>query len=508
MARCTRLCIFALLPLAWVLVASAARAQTTTTTSGPAVAANPLQAFPNRFVNGVNLGQSTRPVGLNPDGINFSDCISNMTLQYSVELSGFTGESLEVWASTGADCSVDTNRGNGGVPECWYVANEGAINQVAETAVNVNVRVQDIVGLQQAPPSTAVLVNETSSACYAQPTSSATTITLFFLPVSGITFTGTDYSQQLTTDLVGPAAPSGVSVGAGDTLFVVDWTPNDDADTQDYDVFIDPIPGEGDATASAASMTTVLVCPDATTANAADATVVDDDDEDGLEASIGDASVGDETGTSSASSGANSSTAAGSACHYENIGPTGPVPGSTSCNSSILQSSSVIDSGVTSNVIEAEDGAFVDSGTSTGPVGISTIPCDNLLNVPSSECASGQPAYTATAFSVNGESNGTYTVKGLTNFVTYNIVVAAVDGSGNVGPPSTEACNYPAPVNDFWDLYREAGGQAGGGFCALRGGRTGLEASSGSPVVGSPIAFGVLAATAIAAGRRRRRKSK
>jgi MYXO-CTERM domain-containing protein len=97
---------------------------------------------------------------------------------------------------------------------------------------------------------------------------------------------------------------------------------------------------------------------------------------------------------------------------------------------------------------------------------------------------------------VSGETDSTYTVSGLEDKVTYNFVIAAVDNSGNIGPPSTENCATPAPINDFWKIYREDGGQAGGGFCALE--------AAGAPA-GSTIAFAGAGAFVLAAVRRRRR---
>jgi hypothetical protein len=99
---------------------------------------------------------------------------------------------------------------------------------------------------------------------------------------------------------------------------------------------------------------------------------------------------------------------------------------------------------------------------------------------------------------VSGETAATYTLAGLTNGVTYNVVVAAVDAFGNIGPPSPQNCDYPAPVNDFFKVYRGAGGGAGGGFCALE--------AVGAPA-GSTVAFGGAGALLFAAVRRRRRKN-
>src|SRR5580700_11124858 len=60
--------------------------------SGPTVTAVPIAPYPTRYLNSgtpsqVDLGTSTRPQGLTPLGINYDDCVSDMTLEYSVILS-------------------------------------------------------------------------------------------------------------------------------------------------------------------------------------------------------------------------------------------------------------------------------------------------------------------------------------------------------------------------------------------------------------------------------------
>ena len=71
----------------------------------------------------------------------------------------------------------------------------------------------------------------------------------------------------------------------------------------------------------------------------------------------------------------------------------------------------------------------------------------------------------------------------------------------NVGPLSELVCSVPEPIDDFFELYRRYGGEAGGGFCdcdapgAGRGG-TGLGAG------------GVLLALGLAARRFARRRTR
>ncbi|MEO6419555.1 MAG: hypothetical protein ABIP39_09130, partial [Polyangiaceae bacterium] len=89
------------------------------------------------------------------------------------------------------------------------------------------------------------------------------------------------------------------------------------------------------------------------------------------------------------------------------------------------------------------------------------------------------------------------TVSGLINDVQYTIAVAASDGYGNIGPLSTPTCSSPTLVDDFWKTYRNSGGQAGGGFCALEG--------AGMPVGSSVFGLSGLVA-ALSLVRRRMKK--
>jgi len=467
MHRRAGLIFSALLP-AVLVTSEPARAQTVS---------NSGQLYPHRIVGAADLGSSTRPQNLMPLGINYNDCTANMTLQFNLSVSGFDGsESLQIWASKSGDCTTSTARGVGAnaVTTCWIVG-QGFTAQIINsvTVLTFNVRVQDLVGLQNAPPSPPNYVPQGGDACTtAQTTFVAVPLNIYFLPLdTSLNVKGTPYMYSITTDLVGPPAPVGVSKMVGDTLFFLNWSPNTDADTNGYDVFMDPIPGQEDAAAPQvdSSISTVLVCPDSNASSAQQDAETEADTEAG-----DDGSALDATPSSSSDAG----------CYYENVGGSSTgSPGSSSCTSVALGSAIVQDSGV---VVQQTDDAGnpIEGGLVSGNGGISTIPQPYLV-------ATGSVGVT-----VSDKNTGTYTIKGLRNGTTYNAVVAAVDGSGNVGPPSVEVCDYPAPVNDFWNIYRQAGGQAGGG-CALE--RAGEPASA---------AMGVALAGLTSVLARRRRRSR
>jgi hypothetical protein len=512
---------------ALVLAPSVARAQTTTTTTTTTGVASPctaavttptvsvsLQQVPERFVNGVDVGQSTRPVALNPNGVNYSDCIEDMVLQFRMTACGFTGQNLQIWASKSSDCTTPMDRGTqGGISQCWPVS-QGSTGLVqSQGGVNYNVRVRDIVGPQNDSPSPTTFTSQGSSACTAQPSFLAVPININFVPVDASgNYAGQAFQYALKTDLVGPPAPTGVKIKDGDTLFVVNWTPNIDTDTGGYDVVIDPIPGQepGDATVSSSGVPpaqTVRSCPadSGMSTVSTDATVdlggagaASDGEASDAVASDAVASDGSPATPDAAAAAAPPTTSPvdDAGCYLKTVGGSVPTDGGNGgmCFDSLLSGGTLIGTGspdaAAVPVVEAFDdaGNVIDSGTtvtSTATGGIWVPPAMHIINP--------NPTLGITS---TGETNSTYTITGLTNAVPYSVVVASVDNFGNVGPPSIQQCATPMPVNDFWKIYRTDGGQAGGGFCALE--------AVGAPASTS-VAFAGAGALVIAGLRRRRR---
>lgn len=83
---------------------------------------------------------------------------------------------------------------------------------------------------------------------------------------------------------------------------------------------------------------------------------------------------------------------------------------------------------------------------------------------------------------------------GLDNDYYYAVAVSGRDVHGNTGPLSVIGCEAPGATLDFWERYREAGGQGGGGYCAY-----------GHGPAGAASVVAVLAALSFA-GRRAQRK--
>jgi hypothetical protein len=409
----------------------------------------------------------------------------------------------------------DPARGRGTAsPEqatCWQVYPQ--LTLPTQTTYQVNIPVRALVGPQTGsiPPGGTLVGDEGLGACQTQTSFAATSITVYFVIVTSNELADTDpnvtqYAAPIiTADLVGPPAPTGAMIGPGDTLFNVSWAPNGDADTAGYDVFIDPPLGGGPVDAAGVTLVPrTLYCPEtgAPAATSDAAAIVAPSDATDLDAEgVGAESIADSAAESAAPD---------SGCFYINGGARAPPSVASTCTSLVLTMTSFL-VGASTEVVEsdaavaaADADTDAEGGTVVTPTvipegsgGISAIPCQYLVGA---SCAAGSPAYTNTGLStVTGPTGSGYTIKGLTNGATYDVVVAAVDGSGNVGPASNCASDYPAVVDDFFTLYREAGGRAGGSFCALQA----VGEPTGAPIVG--VAFSVLAFT-VARRRRRNRR--
>jgi hypothetical protein len=377
---------------------------------------------------------SSHPNGSQPSWISNADCQQNIIVRVPITITGLpTSDTMQVWAgANGVDCTQTTNL-SGTEQACWQVISGGIAPQ---TSLTVDIKAQDII----APLELAVgqkpaqYTPGTAAACSTITQSGPIPITLYFLFANGALGSsgadGTAATYALSVALIGPAAPTGIKVLPGDTFLKVDWTPTTDSNTQGFQLFCDPPPGKEPATSdSGASGATVT---DSSTVEICNGTTEDGGFDD----------AGNYLGDIVIDAG----------CHFENVSSTSSVGG-------VCVSSEIVSGGGTvSSTGTTDDSGVVDTsgeGGTTTVTGVTPPPAD-IGNY-----ACGKNANLASPTSTEA------VLQGLKNDVNYVVGVAAYDVVGNIGPMAVPMCGSPAKGLDFFNLYNQDGGGAGGGFCSV-----------------------------------------
>lgn len=275
-----------------------------------------------------------------------------------------------------------------------------------QTTVDVDVPVRNI--MSGAPPFRALAPDATEKAC-GQVNLATIKVNFLYFPPGNPTQASQGKSVAITVDTVGPKPPSGLNALPGNTRIQVSW------------VNISGGSGDAAATGGLTELTGVKVYCDV----AATATTT-----------------------------------------------------TTTQNPPVCRDE-IIDGGVDDSGDAASDAATTvqiceDGGTTSTPTQTSGCASPNFTKSDGSkifptadfdrkyECGSiaGNTGTTVVASSVAGAP--------LTNGTQYAVAVAATDKFGNVGELSEVICQTPELTTDFWDEYRKAGGQAGGG-CSTNG---------------------------------------
>jgi hypothetical protein len=413
------------------------------------------------------MNPSTHPNNVDATWISYADCENDVYIQVPLTLTppsggSFSGYILEAWATanTSADCGSPTyNNATTGV--CWQVLPSDIAPSLSVTP---NIYVRDLLanlgstagsGINPAYPN----ATGTDKACHTVTTSGAIPISLQFIWFQNGSSNEVNSLQiGLNAELIGPEPPSGVTAGIGETLLVLNWLPVDDPNTKGFSIFVDPFPGqEGvleDASAIDSALPTETICADA---GFRDGGL--DEAGDPIQIPID-----------------------GGQCHTAMVkGPESSQENNT-CPSTILVSGVTGDAGA--QVAIAGDAAATDSTDA------SFVATNVTGTAPSAQAL-------AHLYTTLGDGTATqYTLKGLKDGYNYTIAIAAVDNLNDNGPLSVPACAIPSPIDDFWTIYRDSGGLAGGGFCALEG--VGVPTGAGI--------FGIAMAGALLGSVRRRRR--
>ncbi len=474
---------------AWALALAprVARAQTPPVLSGPSVSgiAGVVSRLEPNGSSADSTGADPHPNGVLVNAINFEDCESDLIYSFPLLISSLnSGYNLNIWAGT-ADCSQLTNR-QAATAVCWPVKVPVQANANPYT---VDVRMRDIVSqIFQATHTVTYVAAPTKASgndavCQAQSTTGATNIQVyFFFADAAGNAVGNNQPYPVTVDMRAGDVQGSISVGVGETLLIVNVPPTTDTDTQGWNVYCDPPPGKESvvSTIPVDAATNGGVCvPDSAGTVVTTSTDAEAD---------GDASdAGDESGVAAVDSGPAPvvlDDAGGNVCGVSVNDAGIPSPGGCSTSSVLVPGGGGL---VTTTVDEAGNEIVEEGGASVfSEEGGAAIQGGTMKILPSGYlCGTG--SVSSTQINVLGLKNGVY----------YNVAVAATDALGNVGPLSNVPCGEPVPVNDFWKLYYEAGGRAGGAFCSAEG----VGTPAGSGAVGA-----LMVASMVAIARRRRRK--
>lgn len=385
------------------------------------------QSLPRIDKDGKTL--TKRPIALKPEGVNYQDCVDDQRIRFPLQLQGFQGQaSLQVWAGLGgADCKQQQNR-SGINATCWQLVTGVPLQ------VNPIVEIPVRAIMSGAPPFKPAEPGTGSQMCGTIDLAQISVQFLYFAP-GQLATPAQSKEVAIEIDTVGPRPPTGLRTEPGNGRIKVLW---DNISGEGgvsvltgVKVYCDEVTGAPRTPPPTDTGTSQPVDRCVEVPNAPDANAPDAD--------AGTTLVCEDAGTSTSTDDAGTSSTA-VACSSPNFGED-VIP-------------------------DAEFSKQYECGSIAGSVGTSVT----------ATTLRGQPLKNRTAEAPS---------------VEYAVAVAATDPFNNVGPLSSPICEYPEATTDFWENYRKAGGDAGGG-CT----------TSGAPI-GSMSAIAVIGLAALSAVRRR-----
>lgn len=442
----------------------------------------------------------------NPTWISRADCVAGDNLIFPLVLAGFpVGYSMQVWVGeSGAQCN-DINNRTGTTAKCWKVSD---FTPTSTTTPEISIPVRDIIARKIGSNTSTGSESDCDNSSFSS-NDTPQPLDLYFLPIQGNT-TGTGVIYSTKVDLLGPAAPAGVKVGVGEGLLVLEWSQVTSGDITGYQFFCDPPPGSdassevrpsdepspfeddcaeagrsgsggaaGESGAAGGSGSSGA----AGTVSGVDTSGLGDNGSAGEGGAAGDAGTAGDGGASGEAGAAGAAQDGGAAGTLQLPGGSGGSDAGAGGEAGEGSSGTAGEAG--SAGASGEAGAAGAAGACEPAQG-SACPSVNLVG---GKTLKDPGKYLCG--SVSGLSATKGSVTNLTNFKTYTVAIAAVDGVGNVGPLSTLACDAPQPIDDFFKVYRDAGGQAGGGYCQM--GLAGLPVGGAVPLLAALSSLGVLA---------------
>ena len=381
-----------------------------------------------------------RPDAEKPFTISYRDCQTDNGLMFSIGLQGVdSGKTIGVFLAESADCIATSEAWDGTADDSCKL-----ITEIAYPGTSTDLEV----------PATKIA--ETLGAQDCEDERTTTTPRPFKLFIMAYTSRGEesvdgvawgDGTDEGVIDLLGPRPPTEIKAGIGEQRLIVSYEASPDTETGDakgYYLFCHVQGASGGAggangagggasgtgggasgTGGGASGTGGGASGTGGAGGAASGTGGA-----GGAGSVGGAGGAGGSGGADGGGGGGTTTSSSTTSSTTSTGTTGGGGGDPSCSSALLNP------GETPNRDALPEGVYLcGEGSDTSGIEITQL-------------AEGVP---------------------IENYQAYVVGVAAYDGAKYVGKLSALACQTPMPVDDFYELYRDAGGLAGGGYCSMKG---------------------------------------
>lgn len=374
---------------------------------------------------------------------------------------------LEVWASDTSDCLTNMDR-NGASPKCKKVAEVQSVTTVQPSFKLTSRQIALALPSIEYDAATGECTDLTG-------TTAPRKVNLTFMLLKSPNDEASEYvkfpdkTYDIAVDLVAPPPPSAVTVETSErALSVSIKVDSKPTDLQKYNIYCDPPPSSSADSSGGCGCT-----------------------------NIGDTGGGGTAGTTTTGT---TTTATSPPPPPGGAGGTGGAAGGTGGTAGTGGTGGMGGASATGGAVGA--GGTAGTGGAGATSGAGGDECVSDLTAPSGDnpgsCVScvleGRPSdlYLCGTIPENS-TQGTAAV--LENGTYYAVGVAAVDKLGNVGELAPVDCGSPIEVKDFYEAYREQGGQAGGGCSVQRG---------GPPVRAAGPLAGALVGLAFVLRRRRR----
>ncbi len=338
-----------------------------------------------------------------PYGISYEYCADSDVFTFLLTASGSTDYTLEVYAGQG---STDCMQDEVRRDECWFLYQDSNLSN--DSSNRIEIPVQSIVAMDMeadfaSPHSPSV------ADCNEFSSSTAFDVTIYFLLTRSTDVYDSEVFTGTVIDMNGPGTLGEITATPGEERAVIHWG-DPGSDIESYVVYCAPADDSYSGTGGT--------------------------EQEGSGGAPG-------TGGSEPTAAAGAPGASGAA------GRAAVASGGT----------------VASGGAQSSAGTAGATATAAADEGTGNSSCPSALR-------EGQPPPLDDPSVFQCGSRGDKSAReaiitGLENNVTYAVAVAGVDDVGNIGVLSQVECVTPIEVDDFFEVYREAGGKGGGGFCSI-----------------------------------------